>query len=136
MYNLGLAYQKDNCGLREDKVQARAWYKRAAELHNVRAMASYGEYLLKGFGGTPVPVLGLIFLTRAAVGGSNLAAALLGKVHAKGKYGVPVDTVQAKFWLSQVVDGRCVHKHCKNESIESARATLQEISQRHAVMVD
>ena len=128
MNNLGIAYAFGKYGLREDHVQARAWYQRAADLHHVRAMAAYGDYLLKGIGGESVPVLGLIYCSRAAQAGSNLAALQLGKAYAKGRHGVPRDTVQAKHWLSQVVDGTCEHKHLKDKSLEDAAALLQEIS--------
>jgi hypothetical protein len=128
MFKLGFAYKKGDCGLREDKVQARAWYKRAAELHNVRAMASYGEYLLKGFGGTPIPALGLIYTTQAAVAGSDLATYILGDAYLKGTHGVPQDVAQAKRWLSKIAEDKCVHKHLRDEAIEKTKRTLQEIS--------
>ena len=128
MDNLGISYAFGKYGLRQDRVQARAWYQRAADLHHVGAMAAYGDYLLKGIGGESVPALGLIYCSRAAQAGSNLAAFQLGKVYAKGRHGVPRDTVQAKHWLSQVVDGTCEHKHLKDKALEDAAALLQEIS--------
>jgi TPR repeat protein len=128
MHHLGICYAFGKYGLRQDRVQARAWYQRAADLHNVPAMAAYGDYLLKGIGGESVPALGLIYCSRAAQAGSNQSAFRLGNVYAKGRHGVPRDTVQAKHWLSQVVDGTCEHKHLKDKALEDAAALLQEIS--------
>ena len=127
MYALAGAYKDGQHGLPTDKVQARAWYKRAAELQHVRSMASYGGFLLTGFGGESIPTLGLYYSTQAALGGSNVGEYFLGKAFAKGKYGLPRDAAQGKRWLSKVVEGACEHKHLKSEFIEKSKKLLQEI---------
>ena len=43
-------------------------------------MACFGEYLLKGLGGPSVPALGLVYTSRAAEAGSELADFQLAKV--------------------------------------------------------
>ena len=114
-------------GLRKDVAQARAWYKRAAELHDARGMAGYGEYLLKGYGGEANTAMGLFYTSRAA-DASDVAACVLGLAFAKGMCGLPKDTTQAKHWLERVVDGECEHKHVSQSGIEKAKAALQELS--------
>lgn len=112
--------------LREDHVQARAWYRRAAELEHAPGMGAYGEYLLKGLGGEPIPALGLIHVTRAAERGSKLAAYELAMAFLKGYYGVPRDTAQAKVWLSKSIKGRL--EDLGDDEVEKAMKQLQEIS--------
>ena len=128
MYHLGVVYGEtwSEYSLREDDVQARAWYRRAAELKHALGMGAYGEYLLKGLGGEPIPALGLIHVTRAAERGSRLAAYELAMAYLDGEYGVPRDTVQAKVWLSESIKGRL--DDVGDDTIEKAKKQLQKIS--------
>jgi small ubiquitin-related modifier len=126
MFRLGCGYQSGAMGVRKDKTQARAWFKRGAELHDVNGMAAYGELLLKGIGGGASTVMGLFYITRAA-DASNVAALCLGLAFAEGTFGLPQDTVQAKHWLKKVVDGECENKHADKASIEKAKTLLQEL---------
>ena len=127
MYHLGVAYHNGEYGLRGDTQQARVWYKRGAELHEVWCMRAYGEYLLEGYGGESLTALGLIYVTRAAAAGLRSGQLLLGKALAKGKYSLPKDTAQAKFWLSKVVDGEYEHDDVScidPEGVEKAKTLL------------
>ena len=130
IFQLGNSHGRGLLSLPKDAAQARALYGRGAALHDVKCMASYGEYLMKGLGGEPIPTLGVVYTTRAAEGGSNLAAYLLGRAFEKGKHGLPRDTAQAKYWLGKVVDGSCPKKHSslKNEHVESAKKMLDSLS--------
>ena len=125
--DLANAHAAGKFSLPKDDVQARAWYGRGAVLHDIKCMANYGEYLMKGFGGEPIPTLGLVYITRAAEGGSNLASYRLGTAFLKGKYGLPKDTAQAKYWLYKVVDLSCPEKHLKPALVESAKKMLNAI---------
>ena len=78
MYELGQSHARGWLGLPESAEQARACHKRGAALHDVKCMAQYGEYLMKGLGGEPIPTLGIVYTTRAAEGGSDLGAHQLG----------------------------------------------------------
>ena len=128
MYSLGNVYGQhwSDYSLREDDVQARAWYRRAAELKHTPGMGAYGEYLLKGLGGEPIPALGLIHVTRAAERGSKLAAYELAEAYLHGHYGVPRDTAQAKVWLSKSIKGGL--EDLGDDEVEKAKRQLQEIS--------
>ena len=90
-------------------------------------MAAFGEYLLIGVGGPQDNALGLVYLTDAAHLGSNHAAYKLGDAFAHGKYGLPKDSVQARFWLKKVVDGECAHKHLSDSAIADAAKWLREL---------
>ena len=128
IFQLGNSHGRGLLSLPKDAAQARALYGRGAALHDVKCMASYGEYLIKGLGGEPILTLGFVYTTRAAEGGSNLAAYLLGRAFEKGKHGLPRDTAQAKYWLGKVVDGSCPVKHLQNECVESAKKKLDSLS--------
>ena len=128
MYELGRSHANGVFSLPKDEAKERAWYERGAALHDVKCMAKYGDYLMKGLGGEPIPTLGAVYITRAAEGGSNLAAFQLGRAFEKGKYGLPRDTAHAKYWLGKVVDGSCPVKHLSNECVESAKKKLDSLS--------
>ena len=124
MYALGRSHAHGYLGLPESHVQARAWYKRGAALHDVKCMARYGECLTKGLGGEPIPTLGIYYTTRAAEAGSNFAAHQLGMDFLKGKRGLPEDLIYAKYWLGKVADGSCPVKNLKEETVENAKSVL------------
>jgi hypothetical protein len=121
MYKLGWSHAGGSLGLPKSQEQARACYKRGADLHDVKCMAQYGESLMKGFGGEPIPTLGIVYTTRAAEGGSDLAAYQLGMAFWKGKHGLPQDTAHAKYWLGKVADGSCPVKTLKKDCVENAK---------------
>jgi len=125
MYRLGNFYRAGDKGLAQDRVQARAWYERAAELGHVGGMGTFGELLLKGLGGPCVPVLGMFYTTQAAAHGSEAATYLLGKAFTEGRYGLPQDSAQAKRHLRKVVDGECDF----NFLTEQANKSLQQLSE-------
>ena len=125
---LAIAYSFGKFSLPKDDVQARAWYGRGAALHHVKCMAFYGEWLTKGIGGEPIPMLGIVYTTRAAEGGSNLSASQLGRALLKGKHGLPKDPAHAKYWLGKVVDGSCQEKHLKDDMVKTAKTMLDAIS--------
>ena len=127
MYKLGLSHYNGWLGLPKSSEQSRACYKRGAALHDVKCMASYGESLTKGLGGEPLPTLGIVYTTRAAEAGSNLAAHQLGMAFLKGKHGLPEDSAQAKYWLGKVADGSCPVKTLKKDWVETAKNTLNTL---------
>ena len=127
MYKLGMSHSRGWLGLPKSAEQARACYKRGAALHDVKSMAKYGGYLIQGVGGEPVPMLGILYLTRAAEGGSDLGAHLLGMAFFGGTDGLPQDSAHAKYWLGKVVDGSCPVKSLKKDWVETAKNTLNTL---------
>ncbi|GMI47001.1 hypothetical protein TrCOL_g11130 [Triparma columacea] len=103
MRQLGTSYSYGLNGLPIDKKQAREWLKRGAELGNVACMGVYGVYLLRGIGGDVVTALGMFYISRAAQGGCCLSYLQLGRGFAKGSYGLPQDTAQARIWLTKAI---------------------------------
>ena len=87
-------------------------------------MGDYGENLLKGLGGGDVVnALGMFYTSRAAERGCCLSYLLLGRGFAKGKYGLPQDTAQARVWLTKVITEGSHKRH-----IDKAEALLAELA--------
>ena len=129
MYQLGVWYQAGAKGLAKDNAQARAWYELSAAARNPKGMGSFGEYLLIGSGGPKNTALGLVLSTDAAHLGSNVAACNLGEAFFTGKFGLPKDPVQARFWLKKVVEGECEYKHLEKEWIDKSAEMLRELDE-------
>ena len=92
-------------------------------------MVSYGECLLRGIGGPKDITFGAVNVTQAAELGSSLGAYLLGRAFFKGRYGLPKDPAQARFWLKKIVDGECEVKHLHPDYITEAAGWLRELEQ-------
>ena len=128
MNTLGVSYTCGNAGLVKDQAQARAWFERSAELGHPEGMASFAHKLLKGFGGPSDPALGLVYATRAAEAGSDMAAFQLGKALVKGKYGLSQNSALAKHYLRKVVEGECTIKHLIEKCHTEAKAALEQLN--------
>ena len=128
MHTLGISYSFGNAGLVTDQAQARAWFERAAELGDPKCMARLGEFLLKGLGGPSNPALGLVYATRAAEAGSDLAAFQLGKAFVKGKHGLSQNSALAKRYLCKIVEGKCPLKHLGERCRTEAKAFLEQLN--------
>ena len=129
MYRLGRWYEHGKNGLVVDKVQARTWYERSAAARDPNGMAAFGEFLLRGTGGPKDNTLGLVTLTQAAELGSDLGAYYLGWAFFKGKYSLPKDPAQARFWLKRIADGECKFKQLGEMGYEVAAGWLRELEQ-------
>ena len=130
MYRLGVWYQYGKNGLTNDKAQARAWYERSAATRHPMGLSCFGKCLTNGsdYGHKNIS-LGLVYLTDAAHLGSNHAAYKLGDAFAHGKYGLPKDSVQARFWLKKVVDGECKFDHLSDNAIAKVKEWLCELDE-------
>ena len=128
MYSLARAHDKGERSLAQDFKQALVWYKRAAELDHTKGMAKFGEFLMQGLGGSSIPVLGLVYIVRAAECGSDFATYLLGQAFMNGYHGLPRDKAQAKRHLSKVVEGKCEVKTLCDKDHEQAKQLLEELS--------
>ena len=95
----------------KDDAQARAWFERSAAARNPKGLASFSHCLVSGIGGPQDISFGLVNLTEAAGLGSDFGAYLLGWAFFNGAYGLPKDSVRARYWLNKLVDGECEFKH-------------------------
>ena len=127
MYLLGVWYRFGENGLAKDSAQARAWYERSAAARYPKGLASFGEYLLLGIGGSEETSLGLVNVSQAAELGSDIGAYRLGKAFFKGTWGLPKDPARARFWLKKVAKGECKYKHLSYSAIAEAAKWLREL---------
>ena len=127
MYVLGVWHEFGTNGLAIDKAQARAWYERSAAARDPKGMASFGEYLLLGIGGSVETSLGLVMVTQAAELGSDIGAYRLGKAFFKGTWGLSKDPARARYWLKKIADGECAHKHLNNKAKATAAEWLRAL---------
>ena len=129
MWLLGVWYDQGSNGLPEDKAQARAWYERSAAARDPCGTATLGHCLLDGLGGPQNTVFGVMNVTQAAELGADVGAYFLGYAFFRGAYGLPKDSVRARYWLKKVADGECAHKHLHQKNIEEAVEWLRELDQ-------
>lgn len=114
-------------GFKKDMKLALKWSKKAHECGDLRATATMAEILLKGLGGVPKNQrLGTVYLSMAAAK-SDLAAFLLGRAFAEGRYGLPVDKGEACRLLTLVVNGTCAHQHLTEIALGDATKILLEL---------
>ena len=130
MYWLGVWHRHGTNGLVKDLAQARAWYERSAAARNPKGLAVLGGYALNGKGGPQNKALGLVKVTQAAELGSDLGAYYLGWAFFKGKYSLPKDPAQARFWLKRIADGECKFKQLGEMGYEVAAGWLRELEQK------
>ena len=130
MYLLGMAYETGDYGLAKDLAQARAWHERSAATRYPKGLASLGNCLLRGIGGPQDNVFGIVNVTQAAELGSDVGAYFLGYAFFVGFYGLPKDSVRARYWLKKVVDGGPLqHKHLHQKNITEAAGWLRELQE-------
>ena len=125
---LGTCYQFGLRGLAKDNAQARAWYERSAAACDPNGTAMFGKCLLEGVGGPQDDVFGVMNVTQAAELGSDVGAYFLGYAFFEGAYGLPKDSVRARYWLKKAIGEREIHLlHQMN--ISEATAWLRELEQ-------
>ena len=84
MCDLGRAYFAGDLGLKQDETQAFTWFKRAADLKDVRGLTDCGVLYLEGRGVERSQSRGYIMLGAAAALGSEHACGILGEANAQG----------------------------------------------------
>ena len=77
---------------------------RSAAARYPPGMAAFGYCLLLGKGGLQDNVFGLMNVTEAAGLGCDYGAYLLGWAFFNGAYGLPKDSVRARYWLNKLVE--------------------------------
>ena len=126
MHNLGVWHELGEHGLKVDYAAAYSWYKKAADAGHVQSMAGGGWFLLVGPGGIPAnPAYGMGLLFRAAEMGSDRAASDLGDAFYEGKWELPKDLSQAKYWYGRVATA--TRQHMASNYVDEAAARVQEL---------
>ena len=123
MYELGQLYVHGQYNIVEDLPLARKWFKRGTYLQNARCMAAYGEFCIMGSGGVRRLEVGMMYVSWAAIQGSDMAAFVLAKrLRASG------DHLEAKYWCEQVMYGCCTHKHLTATARDECAQLAQSLS--------
>lgn len=121
-------YSNANKGVKMDDKMAYKWYEKARCAGSLKGMAKVGECLIGGFGGVTTDKLkGMMYLGMAAGSGSDFAAYALAIFLAEGRYGVPVDKVQAQRLLEKSLSASCVTKDMSDEAKQQAQEKLDEL---------
>jgi TPR repeat protein len=105
--SLGMFYQAGERipgGVKEDAVEARKYYRMAAEQGHQEAILHLGQLLVFGKGGEPDPVEGAKWFRKGAELGSAEAQWSLGMCYLQGK-GTELDSVQAYGLFSAAAAG-------------------------------
>ena len=121
---LGHAYYKGERGLKKDMTQAFTWFKRAADLKDVRGLTDCGALYLNGHGAERSPSRGLIMLGAAAALGSEHACAILGRANVEARYGLDKNPQEATRWYREMQ--KCDTRNSVKEDRERAAAWLRD----------
>ena len=124
MRRLGFAYHDGKRGLKRDREQAFTWFKRAADLKDVSAVAACGLAYLYGEGVKRNQVRGAAMLGEAAGMGSDVACGVLGMANSDGKYGFDKDPQEASRWYREMQ--KCSTRDAAGELREKAAAWLRQ----------
>jgi TPR repeat protein len=107
MRTLGFAYRDGMQGLREDLTQAFTWFKRAADLKDVRSLSGCGCAYLNGHGVEHSNSRACTILGTAATLGSEHACGLLGLANAEGIWGFDKNPQEATRWYRDMQKCAC-----------------------------
>ena len=124
MTDLGFAYRDGSHGLKTDLTQAFTWFKRAADLKDVRALAACGIAYLNGDGVERSNSRGCNMISVAATMGSECACGVLGRANAEGLWGLDKNPQEATRWYREMQ--KCDRLDAVEENRERAAAWLRE----------
>ena len=124
MQRLGFAYRDGKRGLKQDKKQAFTWFKRAADLRDIFALAACGQAYLNGHGVERSISRGVSMVTMAAALGSEHACGKLGRANAEGRHGFDKDEQEATRWYREMQ--KCGIRDASELMRERAAAWLRE----------
>ncbi|CAB9496314.1 Sel1 domain protein repeat-containing protein [Seminavis robusta] len=127
MCNVGNWYFEGDNGVKQDYKLAYTWFKRAHDAGNVRGTALLGVCTLRGVGVAQSESLGFIYLTKAAMQGSAMAAYCLGMAFANGMHGVSVNKAEAIHWLEKAIGEECPHEHGDGDFKNEAQQELNQL---------
>ena len=124
MRRLGFAYRDGRRGLKADRTQAFMWFKRAADLKDVRSLTACGYAYLLGKGVKRSSSRGLTMLGGAALLGSEHACGTLGQANAEGLHGFDKNPQEATRWYREMQ--KCDCRDSVEKGRERAAAWLRE----------
>eukprot|EP00978_Attheya_sp_CCMP212_P012537 scaffold31315_cov49-Attheya_sp.AAC.1 len=127
-HKVGKLYGNGDKGVTKDLKLAYPWFKRAADLGNVKGLAMAGYCLVMGGGVKRNQEHGLSYISMAAEGGSDYACLNLGMWYTTGTHGLPVETQQAIRLIKKGLSGDCKYRHANESFKDESRSKLQEIS--------
>lgn len=108
MNELGDWYNEGSHGLSVDESAAFKWVKKAADKRDARGLTTAGLLLVRGCDGVEQNTTYGVALTSAAAElGSDLANCNMGIWYLRGKFGLPVDKTQAKYYLAKGLSDSC-----------------------------
>ena len=122
-------------GYNRDSAVAYQWYKKAADMGDVRGLAMAGFRLVKGRGVKQSVSQGLVLMGMALQGGSDMACYNLGVWYGEGLHGLPTDIDQAQKFLKKAVDGSCPVKHASKVILNNASSRLQRLSNKKPMVI-
>lgn len=131
-YRVGLCYDKGR-GVKEDDVQAVAWYQKSAAQNYDKAQYQLGKCYKEGEGVPKDRKKAVELFMKAAKQDNADAQYQLGKAYLNGK-GIEADAAKAKSWLKKAVsnekDGAEIRKKIQDDAAEGdedAKRILQLI---------
>jgi TPR repeat protein len=101
-FRLGRWYHEGKKGLVQDNAQAWMWWKRGAELRDTKATCACAVACAQGHGVPVNDTLAVYYYMLAAHAGSEYACFQLGCGFANGKYGLPTDKEEARWWFEKM----------------------------------
>jgi len=124
MMELADCYDDGTHGLKKDLAQSFMWYKRGADLKDVRALTSCGVALLNGEGVERSDIRGYTMLGWAAALGSEHACGILGLANEEGRHGFDKNPQEATRLYREMQ--KCDCRDSVEKTREQAAAWLRE----------
>lgn len=107
-FRLGGYYLDGIEGKAQDYIQAKYWYKKAAEQNNLQAQSQLGWMYLQGLGMSADLKRALYWYKKSANQGYVHAQYILGVIYIRGE-GIPVNYTEARVWLEKAASQN--HEH-------------------------
>lgn len=128
VYKIGIAFSKGMYGVAIDKHEARIWFEFGAMRNDVKCMAMFGDFLLRGIAGSVDHCSALIYISQAAALGSDMAAWILGNIYIHNypiiRPMIDMNVDRAQHWFEQVCV--CEVKHLKHDIVLECKRQVSE----------
>ena len=124
MRKLGFSCRDGTRGLKTDLAQSFTWFKRAADLKDVRAILLCGYAYLHGQGVERSAIRGITMIGAAATMGSEHACGIIGGANESGRHGFAMNPQEATRWYRKM--STCYYRDAAAVIRENAAAWLRE----------
>ena len=124
MRKLGFSCRDGTRGLKTDLAQSFTWFKRAADLKDVRAILLCGHAYLHGQGVERSAIRGITMIGAAATMGSEHACGIIGGANESGRHGFDMNPQEATRWYREM--SKCRYRDAAAAIRENAAAWLRE----------